>query len=159
MQTIQSLPLWAAALFISGVFLDSLRFKFTGHRTTRHIFETLRDWSKIELFYPAGPWLIGLGELASSLLLIVAPAALIAFADGAHVALSQFAGAVLALGIMTGAIAFHLFTPLGVETPVQWSGNVIVRSSPALFYAACASWACAVFIIILRWNAVFGAGV
>lgn len=158
MQAIMSLLPWAAALFISGVFLDSLRFKFTGHRTTRHIFETLRDWSKIELFYPAGPWAIGLAELASSLLLIAAPAALVVFGDGGGVALSQFAGAALAIAVMSGAIGFHLFTPLGIETPVQWSGEVIVRSSPALFYTACATWLSAALILALRWDAVLGAG-
>ena len=55
------------------VFLDSLRFKFTGHPTPEHIFTTLREWSGIGLFYPAGPWIIGLAELAASLLLLAAP--------------------------------------------------------------------------------------
>jgi hypothetical protein len=156
MRLLLTLLPWAAALFISGVFLDSLRFKFTAHPTTRHIFETLRDWSKIELFYPAGPWIVGLGELAASLLLIALPVGLIAFAGGAFVALSQFIGALIALGVMSGAIAFHLFTPLGIETPVQWSGSVIVRSSPALFWSACATWLCAALVLALRWPAVAG---
>jgi len=158
MNDVWSLAPWAAALFISAVFLDSLRFKFTGHRTTRHIFETLRDWSKIELFYPVGPWVIGAGELLSSLLLVAVPAGLLLFADGAYAGLSQFAGAVLALAIMTGAIGFHLFTPLGLETPVKWSGDIIVSSSKALFITACATWACAALILFLRWNAVADAG-
>ncbi len=158
MRSILTLLPWVAALFISGVFLDSLRFKFTGHQTPRHIFENLREWSKIDLFYPAGPWLIGAGELASSLLLIAIPAGLVAFRGGAHVGASQFAGALIAIGIMTGAIVFHLFTPLGVETPVEWSGDEIVRSSPALFYAACATWLCAAFVLVTRWKAVGGAG-
>lgn len=156
MHLIATLLPWVAALFISGVFLDSLRFKFTGHPTTRHIFETLRDWSGIELFYPVGPWIIGLGELAASLFLIAIPAGLVVFTDGANVGLSQFIGAVIALLIMTGAVGFHLLTPLGVETPVQWSGSVIVRASPALFYSACATWACAALILALRWNSVAG---
>ena len=158
MYDIWSLAPWVAALFISAVFLDSLRFKFTGHRTTRHIFETLREWSKIELFYPVGPWVIGAGELLSSLLLIAIPAGLSIFGGDAYIGLSQFAGALLALGIMTGAIGFHLFTPLGLETPVKWSGDIIVASSKALFITACATWASAAFIVFLRWNAVAGAG-
>lgn len=158
MPNILTLLAWAAALFIAGVFLDSLRFKFTGHPTTRHIFETLREWSKIELFYPLGPWVIGLAELASAILLIVIPVALVIFAGGAYVGHAQFVGALISIGVMSGAIGFHLFTPLGVETPAQWSGDVVVRSSPALFYAACASWLCAALVIIVRWGAVFPAG-
>ena len=158
MYDIWSLAPWAAALFISVVFLDSLRFKFTGHKTTRHIFETLREWSKIELFYPVGPWVIGAGELLSSLLLIAIPAGLSIFGGDAYISLSQFAGALLALGIMTGAIGFHLLTPLGLETPVKWSGDIIVASSKALFITACATWASAALIVFLRWNAVAGAG-
>ncbi len=154
MHTLLSLLPWAAALFISGVFLDSLRFKFTGHPTTRHIFETLRAWSKIDLFYPIGPWVIGLGELAASLLLIAVPAALVAFGGGEIVGAAQFAGALIAFGVMSGAIGFHLLTPLGIKTPVQWSGDVIVRSSASLFYAACATWACALYLLFVRWPAV-----
>ncbi|NWG93048.1 MAG: hypothetical protein HXY21_11175 [Parvularculaceae bacterium] len=153
MQMLLSLLPWAAALFISGVFLDSLRFKFAGHPTTRHIFETLRDWSKIELFYPVGPWAIGLGELLSSLLLIAVPLALAVLAGGAFVGAAQFLGGLIAIAIMSGAIAFHLFTPLGIKTPVQWSGNVIVRTSPALFYTACITWICALFLLVVRWPA------
>ncbi|MCB2113678.1 MAG: hypothetical protein KDD85_09030 [Parvularculaceae bacterium] len=141
---------WAGGLFISAIFLDSLRFKFTGHPTPKHIFETLKDWSGVGLFYPAGPWIIGLGELASSVLLVAAPLALLALRARRFADLSQFAGALVALGVMSGAIFFHLFTPLGIETPVEWSNGVATKFSPALFYSACASWACAAVILILR---------
>jgi len=132
---------WAAALFISAIFLDSLRFKFTGHNTPEHIFTTLRDWSGIGLFYPAGPWLIGLGELLASLLLIGKKETLYK---------SQFLGALLAFGIMSGAIIFHLFTPLGIETPTKWEGDKIVEQGTFLFIVACISWVSAVLIMVWR---------
>ncbi len=154
MNRILSLFPWAGGLFISAIFLDSLRFKFTGHPTPQHIFTTLRDWSGIDLFYPAGPWVIGLGELTSSLLLIGLPVVFVLMNKKALVAPSQFLGALIALGIMSGAITFHLFTPLGIQTPVEWSGDTPTKFSGALFYSACASWLLALIILGLRRDAI-----
>ena len=154
MNRIASLFPWAGGLFISGVFLDSLRFKFTGHPTPKHVFTTLRDWSGIGLFYPAGPWIIGLGELAASLLLIILPVIFLLANRKGLIAPSQFLGAALAICIMSGAIFFHLFTPLGVETPVEWSGGVPTAFSPALFISACFSWLFALIILFLRRSAI-----
>ena len=150
---------WAGGLFISGIFLDSLRFKFTGHPTPRHIFTTLREWSGIDLFYPAGPWIIGLGELLSSVLLIALPAVFFLINKNALIAPSQFLGALIALGIMSGAITFHLFTPLGIETPTEWSGDQPIAFAPNLFIAACVSWVFALIILFLHRGAIatFGA--
>lgn len=145
---------WAGGLFISVIFLDSLRFKFTGHPTPRHIFETLKEWSGIGLFYPAGPWIIGLGELASSVLLIAAPLLLVSMKRTRLANLSQFAGALIAFGVMSGAILFHLFTPLGVKTPVEWTDGAPTKFSAALFYSACASWVFALAILFLRRSAL-----
>ncbi|MGD9798990.1 MAG: hypothetical protein AB7F91_08750 [Parvularculaceae bacterium] len=145
---------WAGGLFISAIFLDSLRFKFAGHPTPRHIFETLREWSGIGLFYPAGPWIIGLGELLASALLIAAPLILLAMKQPRLANLSQFGGALIAIGIMSGAIIFHLFTPLGIETPVEWANGAPTKFSPALFYSACASWTFALIILFLRKGAL-----
>lgn len=142
--------IWAAALFISAIFVDSLRFKFTGHPTPEYIFTTLKDWSGIGLFYPAGPWLIGLGELLASLLLIVLPVIFVLKKNVKAVQRSQALGALFALGIMSGAIVFHLFTPLGIETPVEWANGEPTKFSASLFYAACVSWLCALFILIYR---------
>ena len=69
----RKLVAYGLGIWISAIFLDSLRFKFAGHETPRHIFETLRDWSGIDLFYPAGPWIIGLAELTAALLVLGFP--------------------------------------------------------------------------------------
>lgn len=145
---------WAAATFISAIFLDSLRFKFTGHPTPEYIFTTLRDWSDIGLFYPAGPWIIGLAELLSALLVLVVPLAVVLMGRKATAHGLQWLGALLALGVMSGAILFHLFTPLGVSTPVEWSGATPVASSPALFISACITWLAALLILVWRRGAV-----
>lgn len=153
MAILANIVVWSGGLFISGVFLDSLRFKFTGHPTPQHIFTTLRDWSGIGLFYPAGPWIIGLGELLASILLIGAPLIMLIAKKPVHIGLSQFFGALIAIGIMSGAIGFHVFSPLGIETPVEWAGAQPTRYSPALFYSACASWVLALLILLLRRDA------
>lgn len=154
MTLLSRLIIWGGGLFISAIFLDSLRFKFTGHPTPAHIFTTLREWSGIALFYPAGPWVIGLGELIAALLLIGLPVVFLALKQPRFIGAAQFLGAGIALIIMSGAIVFHLFTPLGIETPVEWSGDTPTAYSPALFYAACASWVFAALIMILRRGAL-----
>jgi len=152
MKKIVGLLSWAAAIYISIIFLDSLRFKFTGHPTPEHIFSTLKDWSGIGLFYPAGPWLIGLAELLASLLVLVLPLIFTLRKSPRNAARSQFLGALISLGVMSGAIIFHLFTPLGIETPTEWNeaGTEILTSGPLLFYMACGVWLAALFLLIYR---------
>ena len=143
---------WAIALFITAIFVDSLRFKFTGHPTPEHIFTTLRDWSGIGLFYPAGPWVIGLAELASSLLVLVIPLIFTWMKAPRNAARSQFLGALIAFGVMSGAIVFHLFTPLGIATPTEWNeaGTEILAEGNLLFYMACLVWVGSIILMTTR---------
>ncbi len=150
MQKLLNLLPWGGGLFISAIFIDSLRFKFTGHPTPEHIFSTLKEWSGIGLFYPVGPWIIGPGELLSSLLLIGIPLILLVTGAKSLIDKSQFLGALIALVIMSGAIVFHLFTPLGIATPVEWNGDTPTEFSSALFYAACVSWVFAATILFIH---------
>ena len=113
----KTILLWALSGYIAAVFVQSLFFKFTGAPESIYIFSTLRDWSGISLFEPAGRWIIGLSELTASILLF-APR-------------TRIFGATLAIGIMTGAIFFHLFSPIGV---------VILGDGGELFTLACGVW-------------------
>ncbi len=117
--------------YIAFVFVQSLFFKFTGSEESIFIFSTLREWSGIGLFEPAGRWIIGSAELVASILL---------FVPGATVL-----GAAMAIGIMTGAIFFHLFTPLGVE---------IMGDGGELFALACGVWVSGWLILWLQGNQV-----
>lgn len=118
---------YALSLFIAFVFVQSLFFKFTGADESLYIFQTIEDWSGLTFFEPGMRWVVGLSELVASILL---------FVPGV-----QVAGAVMAIGIMTGAIFFHLFTPLGIE---------VFGDGGALFFLACGVWLSALVLIVLR---------
>lgn len=105
-------------LIVSVILLQSLYFKFGGHAQAVHVFSTLG----VE---PWGRYLLG------SLELIVA--------IGLLFSKTQILASLATLGLMTGAIASHLFTPLGIE--VKWDGN---NDGGQLFFMAVIS-----FVLIL----------
>jgi hypothetical protein len=104
----------AYALIGAAVFLDSLRFKFTNAPETQVIFGKLDAWAAsfgaAGLFAQTGlfsQYVIGSAELvASSLLLASLVPALKRL---------RIIGALIAVAVMTGAVNFHLFTPLGID--------------------------------------------
>lgn len=127
----------ALSVYIAIVFVQSLFYKFSDAPETQYIFATLDSWAAgfltDGLFVPGGIFsakVIGSLELISSLSLI---AALIS----GRVILRVF-GAAVALAIISGAIFFHLFTPLGVE--VQGDGGL-------LFALACGVWISAAILL------------
>lgn len=124
---------WGLALWIAFVFVQSLFFKFTNAPDTQHIFGTIGAWMAgnflqplANLFTLYGGYTIGTFELLASILLILPR--------------YRPLGALLALGLMTGAIFFHLFTPLGIN--VQGDGGI-------LFYMACSVWVAAIILLVL----------
>lgn len=111
---------------IAFVFVQSVFFKFSGANETRYIFETLGNWSGFDWFSHYGAYLIGIAELIAVLLLLTRISGL---------------GALLTVGIMSGAIFFHLFTPLGVQMPeFDVTGQVIGNDGGLLFIMACIVW-------------------
>lgn len=133
MSKYRAYAIWTLSAYIAFVFIQSLFFKFTGSEESIFIFTTLRVWSGISLFEPAGRWIIGLAELFASILLFIPRA--------------RVFGAALAIGIMTGAISFHLFTPLGVE---------IMGDGGELFALACGVWVSSWAILALSADEVRG---
>jgi uncharacterized membrane protein YphA (DoxX/SURF4 family) len=126
--------------FAALVFLDSLRFKFTDHPNTQEIFGRLDGWAGTlglpGLFAHTGlfsQYVIGSAELVASTLLIVG-------------LLPRFVrlnalGVLIGLAVMTGAVSFHLFTPLGVDPNNDGGG---------LFAAACTIWVTSIVLLIIR---------
>lgn len=131
------------SLFICFIFIQSLLFKFTDAPETQHIFGTLDQWAADSfgfegLFLPPGPfnaYVIGSTELVASLLLLAGLFTKFKIATPL--------GALLSVGVMTGAIFFHLFTPLGID--VQDDGG-------ALFGTAVIIWLSATALVIINRN-------
>lgn len=126
----------ALSIVIAFVFLQSLPFKFGNSLETQHIFGTLAEWSGIGWFGAYGGYMIGAFELIAAILLFTP--------------FRPF-GALLALGIMSGAIFFHLFTPLGIVMPHfdPATGVQTGDDSGILFMMACATWVCALVLVIM----------
>lgn len=102
------------SVIASLVFLDSLRFKFTNAPETQTIFGKLDAWAATfgagGLFSQTGlfsQYVIGSAELVASLLLLAS------FIPGLK--RLRVLGALIGAAVMTGAVSFHLFTPLGVD--------------------------------------------
>lgn len=124
----------AMAVFMAAVFLDSLRFKFTDHPKTQEIFGRLDGWAGTlglpGLFAHEGlfsQYVIGSIELLAANLLLV----------GLHPRFKhlQAGGALAGLLVMTGAVSFHLFTPLGVD-PNNDGGGLFAAACVNLAFAA-----------------------
>ena len=84
---------WAARIIAAVIMLQTLYFKFTGSEESVYIFTTIgmEPWGRIG---------VGIMELIASLLLVLTATA--------------WLGALLAIGLMVGAIGMHL-TILGIE--------------------------------------------
>ena len=135
--------LWALIGFVIFVFVQSLFFKFAGSTETDIIFSTIGDWmSTIGLGFIApsfaayGGYVIGSIELVAAFMLLIVS--------------TRRLGALIGLGVISGAIFFHLFTPLGVNRVVDEAGNT---DGGALFFMACGVWiSCALILWLTRPN-------
>jgi len=129
-------------IYIAFVFIQSLFFKFSGTAAEPlYIFSTLDQWANDAfgisgLFADNGifsRYSIGGVELVASLLLLVG---LFTKFKALH-----FLGALLSFAIISGAIYFHLFTPLGIE---------IVGDGGTLFAMAVGVWISSLVLILMR---------
>lgn len=134
------------SLFAAVVFLDSLRFKFTDHPNTQEIFGRLDGWAGTlgapGLFGHTGlfsQYVIGSVELLASTLLLIG-------------LLPRFVrlnalGALIGVAVMTGAVSFHLFTPLGIDPNNDGGG---------LFAAAVTIWFSSIALLFIRRHEIAG---
>lgn len=97
----QKITQWILRLIAAGIMLQTLYFKFTGASESVYIFSTIgmEPWGRIG---------VGVLELISAGLLLVNPV--------------RWAGALLAVGLMAGAVVMHL-TILGIA--VQNDGGYL----------------------------------
>ena len=109
---------WILRVAVAVILLQTLFFKFTGAPESIYIFTTIgqEPWGRIGS---------GVVELIASILLVLPVAACVA------------SGALLALGVMSGAIFFHL-TKLGL---------VVQDDGGTLFTLAVIVWVCSAVIL------------
>ena len=135
----------AYSLIASAVFLDSLRYKFTNAIETQVIFGRLDAWAASlgapGLFAQTGlfsQYVIGSAELLASTMLLL----------GLVPALRrlQTVGALIAVAVMSGAVNFHLWTPLGIDPNNDGGG---------LFAMAVTVWLSSIVMLIARRKTLF----
>ncbi|EHR72223.1 hypothetical protein BurJ1DRAFT_3415 [Burkholderiales bacterium JOSHI_001] len=138
---------WLLTLYVAFVFIQSLFFKFTGSPETVYIFQGKLDpWAASlgfpGLFAPGGIFsakVVGSFELIASVLLLAGAAI-------SSQRVVQVLGAAMGLGVISGAIFFHLFTPLGVAV-VNTDGS---SDGGELFALACGVWLSCAALLWLR---------
>lgn len=142
---VKKYSLIALTIYIAFVFIQSLFFKFTNSPETQYIFGTLNAWGATlgfpGLFAPKGifsQYVVGTAELVASALLL----------SGFFLRkpLIHSLGALMAMGVISGAIFFHLFTPLGVQV-LNTDGTL---DGGELFALACGVWLSALAILLMR---------
>lgn len=139
---------WIPTVWVAFVFIQSLFFKFSNSPETVYIFEEKLDpWAASlgfpGVFAPGGIFsaaVVGSAELVAALLLLTGAA----FSAWRGL---QALGALIGLGVISGAIFFHLFTPLGVAVRNADGSS----DGGGLFAMACTVWlACAVLLYLHR---------
>ncbi len=122
--TISRLVSLGLAGWITYVFVWYLQYKFGGAEGSVWLFTVLTDWLGLPGHEKAMRIGTGVAELAAALLVLAGP--------------TRVVGAGMSLAIMSGAIFFHLATPLGID-PYDDGG--------VLFSEACLTWLAAAAIL------------
>jgi hypothetical protein len=120
---------WPFVLWIAYVYLWYLQYKFAGHPGSTYLFTILTDWLGVPGHEKAMRIGTGTAELIAATMLFVPRL--------------QLAGAVFSLGIMTGAIFFHVVSPLGIDP---------YNDGAVLFKEACATWVASAAIVAIRYR-------
>ena len=115
----QTVLSWFLQLAVAGILLQTLFFKFTGAEESVYIFGTVGRFLNIGGVEPWGRIGSGVLELIASLLLVVPATASI--------------GAILTIGVMTGAILSHLVI-LGID--VKGDGGLLFGLALTAFVAS-----------------------
>ena len=131
---------WILSLFVAFIFVQSTFFKFSGAEETQIIFSTIGAWMGTiglpaflsQTFGTYGGYAVGSVELVATVLILL-PA-------------TRHIGASVSLVVMSGAIYFHLFTPLGIDRVIDHMGNT---DGGALFFTAVAIWVSSAIVIAL----------
>lgn len=112
MSTSTKIVSWICRIIVAGIFLQTLFFKFTGAPESKFIFTTLVG-AEFEAFGRIGS---GIAELITAILILIPK--------------TKSIGAVVSLGVISGAIMSHL-TQLGIV--VQNDGGELFILAVTIF--------------------------
>jgi uncharacterized membrane protein YphA (DoxX/SURF4 family) len=120
MSSLKTIAVWILRILPAIILLQTLYFKFTASPESVYIFTTvgMEPWGRIGS---------GIAELIAAILILIPR--------------TTWLGALLAMGVMSGAIFFHL-TKLGIE--VQGDGGLL------FVYALLVFFSCAVLVFLNR---------
>lgn len=118
---------WIATAWVIYIFIWYLQYKFLGHPGSVDLFTTLTDWLGFHGHEKFMRIATGSCELLCSIILLIPG--------------FQGLGGLGAITLMTGAIFFHLASPLGVDP--YGDGGI-------LFKQACSVWVSGVIIAYTR---------
>ena len=123
----KSMISWALRIIAAVILLQTLYFKFTGHPQSIRLFTSIGAYIH---WYGANPYMrIGTGvmELIAGILLLLPS--------------TSFIGALMSLGVISGAIATHLFIP---TVGINFGGD------PWLFIMAVIVFFCSLLIMLIE---------
>jgi hypothetical protein len=106
---------------IAFIYLWYLQYKFLGAEGSVQLFTTITDWLHLHGHEKAMRIGVGSMELTASILLLIPR--------------TQVFGAALSFGIITGAIFFHLVSPLGID-PYDDGANLFKEAVTVWFASA-----------------------
>lgn len=122
---------WPAALWIAYIFLWYEQYKLTGHPGSVWLFQTLADWLFIGGYEKPFRLSVAIAEIVASVLVVIPR--------------TRIWGAALSFGIISGAIFFHVFSPVGIDP---------FDDGAQLFKEAVAVWFASAFILVVMRNEV-----
>ena len=109
---------WVGAAYVAFIFLWYEQYKLTGAEGSTDLFTTLTDWLGLhghEKFMRIG---VASCEIIASIFILIPPV--------------QGLGAIGGIMLMSGALFFHLVTPLGHSIAKPLAGEVDFQFRPAL---------------------------
>jgi uncharacterized membrane protein YphA (DoxX/SURF4 family) len=125
---------WAAALWIAGEFLWYEQYKLTGNvGSIDGVFQPLANWFGIPAHEKPIRLFVATLEIIASMLVLLPR--------------TRVYGALLALGLMSGAIFFHTLGPIGIDPYGDGGG---------LFKEACFTWVMAALILAIHRDELLG---
>ena len=125
MDRILKLLAWPASLFIAYIFLWYEQYKLTGDPGSVELFTILTNGFGLNGYEKPVRLGVATAEITASILVVLP--------------WTRVYGAILAFGIISGAMFFHLVYPLGID-PIGDGG--------ALFAHAVQVWLCAAFVLV-----------